>query len=206
MTAAARRKLPMIFLASRSPRSKLLLAEAGLKFRTVPSAHEEVIHEGLSPEDNALWNALLKCSRAQIPAAVWGGPKRASVRAGRAVVLAADTLIDFRGKVVVKPRDPADAERILRSFSGRTHTVITAVALKDPSEDRYRTFTVKSRVTFKKLSLQQIRSYLDLGEYAGKAGAYGYQGRGRRLVLRVRGSETNVIGLPMERLKKLWRL
>ncbi len=106
----------------------------------------------------------------------------------------------LKGKVIIKPRDRADAVRILRGFSGRTHTVITAVALKVLATGRFRTFTVKSRVTFKKLSSAQISAYLDTGEYKDKAGAYGYQEKGRALVAKVRGSETNVIGLPMEKL------
>lgn len=179
----------MIFLASQSPRRKILLKEAGYRFQTAPSAHEEIIHANLSPEDNALWNALLKCSRAR-------------VRARKGIVLAADTLIDFKGKIVIKPINQADAERILKAFSNKTHVVITAVALKNLATGRFATFTVRSRVTFKKLSLKQIRDYLKSGEYADKAGAYGFQGEGSRLVARVRGSKTNVIGLPMERLKR----
>lgn len=179
----------MIFLASQSPRRKFLLEKAGYDFRTVPSAHEEVIHDELSPEDNAVWNALLKCSRTRV-----SGP--------RGIVLAADTLIDFKGKVVIKPRDRADAARILQAFSDKTHTVITAVALKNLATGRYRTFAVRSRVTFKKLSYRKIQEYLDLGEYGDKAGAYGFQGEGKGLVRRVSGSETNVVGLPMERLRR----
>ena len=177
----------MIFLASHSPRRKSLLRQAGYRFRTVPSAHEEIIHDTLSPEDNALWNALLKCSRAR-------------VRARKGIILAADTLIDFEGKTIIKPTDPADAERILTGFSGRTHVVITAVALKNLATGRFRTFVVRSRVTFRELPLRAIRNYLELGEYADKAGAYGFQGKGEKLVRRVRGSRSNVVGLPMERL------
>jgi septum formation protein len=179
----------MIYLASRSPRRKFLLKKAGLRFKVVSSAHDEVMHEGLSPEDNAVWNALLKCSCARVPAKT-------------GMVLSADTLIDFKGRPVIKPRDRADAAKMLKAFSGRTHTVITAVALKDLATARYRTFVVKSRVTFKKLTAAQITVYLDTGEYADKAGAYGYQEKGRELVSKVSGSETNVIGLPMERLTK----
>lgn len=180
----------MIFLASQSPRRKFLLKEAGIRFSAVPSAHEEIMHPQLSPEDNALWNALLKCSRARVPAGRKG------------IVLAADTLIDFKGKAVIKPRNRADAERMLGAFAGRTHKVITAVAMKNLRTGRYRTFVVRSRVTFKKLSSKTIREYLDTGEYADKAGAYGYQEKGRALVQRVKGSQTNVIGLPMEQLKR----
>jgi len=190
----------VIYLASQSPRRKTLLAEAGLKFMTVPSSHDEVIHPNLSPEDNALWNALLKCSRAKLLAAGQTGRNKGSRYSRADVVLAADTLIDFKGKVIIKPRDRADAVRILKGFSGRTHTVITSVALKVLATGRFRTFCVKSRVTFKKLSTAQISAYLETGEYKDKAGAYGYQEHGRSLVSRVRGSETNVIGLPMERL------
>lgn len=181
----------MIYLASQSPRRRDLLKAAKLSFKLVPSEHEEIIHSNLSPEDNALWNALLKCSRARIPA-----------RANCGWVLGADTLIDFKKRVVIKPKDRKDAERILRGFSGKTHTVITAVALKDLGTGRYRTFVEKSRVTFKKLSTAQIRAYLDTGEHADKAGAYGYQEKGRALVARVSGLESTVIGLPLERLLK----
>lgn len=186
----------MIYLASQSPRRKSLLKEHGIKFKIIPSAHEEIIHPTLTPEDNALWNALLKCSRAQI-----------NGRTPHGIVLAADTLIDYKGRVVIKPIDRSDAERILRGFSGKTHTVITAVALKNLATNRFCTFTVLSRVTFNKLTPKAIQAYLDTGEYADKAGAYGYQEYGNQLVKRVQGSKTNVIGLPMERvLKELTRL
>lgn len=187
----------MIYLASRSPRRRDLLTQADLRYRCVASAHEEVMHAGLSPEDNALWNALLKCSRARVPSA--------AVKAGRGIVLGADTLIDFKGKCVIKPKDRADAARILARFAGRTHTVITAVALKSLATGRYRTFAVRSFVTFNKLSSVQIQAYLDTGEYKDKAGAYGYQKHGRALVARVRGSRSNVIGLPLERLLTVLR-
>lgn len=179
----------MIFLASQSPRRQSLLKEAKRAFQTVPSGHEEMIHAEISAEDNALWNALLKCSRAK-------------VRARRGIVLGADTLIDFKGQIVIKPKDRADARRMLTAFAGKTHTVITAVALKNLATGRFRTFSVRSRVTFKPLTAEKIESYLDTGEYADKAGAYGFQEEGKRLVRRVRGSHTNVIGLPMERLLK----
>jgi septum formation protein len=187
----------MIFLASLSPRRRDLLSQAGLRYRCIPSAHEEIMHAALSPEDNALWNALLKCSRASVPSA--------AARQRRGIVLAADTLIDFKGQAVIKPKDRNDAARMLARFAGRTHTVITAVALKDLSAGCYKTFTVKSKVTFKKLSAKQIQSYLDTGEYKDKAGAYGYQEHGRALVARVRGSESNVIGLPLEQLLTVLR-
>jgi septum formation protein len=176
----------MIYLASKSPRRKSLLKEAGFAYQIRQSRYIERAIPRATPEDHALIHAVGKAHGAKLPA--------------RGVILAADTLIEFKGQVVGKPKSRAQAKQFLIKFSGKTHTVITGVCLK--SGRRCKTFCVKSKVRFRELSDALIEAYLKTGEYRDKAGAYGYQGYGNALVQKVTGSRTNVIGLPMERLKR----
>jgi len=164
----------------------MLLKKAGIPFAVVRSAHRERLLPRESPAENALRNAAGKARKAR----------------ARGLILGADTLIAFRGKIIGKPKNRAEARRILKAFSGKTHAVLTAVALRNTSGGPLRSFIVKSSVTFRELGPEKIEAYLDTGEYKDKAGGYGFQEEGRKLVRRVRGSRTNVIGLPMERLKR----
>jgi len=177
-----------IYLASQSPRRKQLLKEAGIRFTVVKSKYKEKTLPRLSAAQNAVCHAIQKGQRVK------------KLNAG--IILAADTLIAFEGRIIGKPKNRKDARRILQQFSRRTHEVITGVAIRNCQTDKSKTFFVRSKVTFKKLSSPQIEAYLNTGEYRDKAGAYGYQEKGRALVRSVRGSRTNVIGLPMERFKK----
>lgn len=112
-------------------------------------------------------------------------------------VLGADTIVVLEGDVLGKPRDEAHALELLRALAGKTHSVLTGVALVAPTGADERLF-VESRVTFRAAEDQELRDYLTLGESLDKAGAYALQGAGRRFVTRVEGDESNVIGLPLE--------
>ncbi len=114
---------------------------------------------------------------------------------GQKPVLGADTIVVFEQEVLEKPRDFADAQRILQLLSGNTHTVMTAVALS--SEQGCEVVLVNSQVTFRKLTPEEISRYWQTGEPADKAGAYGIQGIGGKFVSHLSGSYSAVVGLPL---------
>jgi septum formation protein len=110
-------------------------------------------------------------------------------------VLAADTTLELDGEIIGKPRDAQDAAAILRRLSGRTHRVLTAVAVAD--EDRLEETLSASEVSFRELADEEIRRYVLTGEPMDKAGAYGIQGRAALFVREIRGSYTGIMGLPL---------
>ena len=145
--------------------------------------------------------AAVALDKARAVAREWTG--------GPAVVLGADTEVVLDGRYLGKPRDAADAARMLRHLSGRTHEVVTGLALVAAPSGREETLAVTTRVTMIDAGLGEIAAYVATGEPLDKAGAYAIQGQGARLVARVDGCFTNVIGLPVEttrRLLKRWGL
>jgi septum formation protein len=116
----------------------------------------------------------------------------------RRFVLGSDTIVVLDGVVFGKPRDEQDAFRLLRQLSGRRHRVITGVAVVDSSDLRTWQRAVESCVTMRPASDEELKRYIATGEPLDKAGAYAVQGTGRQLVAKIEGSETNVIGLPLE--------
>ena len=132
---------------------------------------------------------------------VWNAARKA-VRVSQlvpdTVVLAADTLVTIEGEVLGKPADMADAVSMLRRLSGRAHEVWTAVCIRYAARRKTRTFREMSRVHFRALDEEAIRSYLAKIEPLDKAGAYAAQGHGAEIIERIDGSYTNVVGLPME--------
>ena len=168
----------MLTLASASPRRRSLLASAGVAFEVRPADVDESVLPGEPPRIYARRVALEKAH------AVDGTH-----------VLAADTVVALDGAVLGKPADRAEACRTLAALSGRTHTVYTAVALR--VGPRVHTRTCATRVRFRALTDAEIASYVDTGEPFDKAGGYGIQGHGGALVDHLRGSYTNVIGLPL---------
>ncbi len=176
-----------LLLASQSPRRRELLAHAGVSFETFAPDIDEVPKRGESPV------AMVKrLARAKALAAI----DRARAT-GCAVVIASDTTVARGAKVMNKPRDDRDAARMLRALSGVRHAVHTAVSVLDVARGRARTFVVSTRVTFRRLSSEDVRRYVASGEGRDKAGAYAIQGIGAGLIERIEGSYTNVIGLPL---------
>lgn len=170
--------MPLI-LASASPRRRDLLSSAGVSFTVSPADVDESVHPGEAPAAYALRVAVEKARRGDAAAAV----------------LAADTVVDLDGAVLGKPADAAEAAATLRRLSGRVHRVHTAVVLR--IGDAITHMRITSEVQFRPLSDAEIAAYVATGEPADKAGAYGIQGAGMGLVHAVRGSYTNVIGLPL---------
>jgi septum formation protein len=139
--------------------------------------------------------AAVALDKARAVAREWTG--------GPAVVLGADTEVVLDGRYLGKPRDAADAARMLRALSGRTHEVVTGLALVDAPSGREETLAVTTRVTMIDAGDDEIAAYVATGEPLDKAGAYAVQGLGARLVARVDGCFTNVVGLPVETTRRL---
>ena len=173
-----------LILASTSPRRRALLAAAGIEFELAESGVEEARLAGEPAAKFALRMAEDKALAV-------------SRRAGGALVLGADTVVECGGEILGKPHDHADAHRMLRMLSGRFHTVVTAFALvRDGRIVESRAVT--SRVRFRDLGDDEIDAYIRTGEPMDKAGAYGIQAEGAGLVVEVEGERDNVMGLPVE--------
>jgi septum formation protein len=183
--ADAAEPAPRLVLASASPRRRDLLARLGL----VPVVRPAHVDETPHPDEPAAdLVARLAATKAAASAAL-GDP------ADDEVVLAADTEVVVDGVVLGKPRDRQDAAAMLRRLSGRSHEVLTGIAVRRGSISRIAQVTTEVR--FRTLTDAEVDWYLRTGEPDGKAGAYALQGGGAVLVERIVGSDTNVIGLPL---------
>ncbi len=182
-----------IYLASESPRRAQLLAQLGVTHRPLlPGRGEntetlEAVRSAELPLDYVRRVALLKL----------GAARRRLARAGlpEAPILCADTTVALGRRILGKPRDAAHAAEMLRALSGRTHRVMTAVAVSAGRENLLATSI--SRVRFADLSETTIRRYIESGEPHGKAGAYAVQGRIAAWIEHLEGSYTGVMGLPL---------
>lgn len=172
-----------LILASGSPRRRELLTQAGLAFSLRPADADETLC-GCIPPEAAVTTLALRKARA----AFQNDPQE--------IILAADTVVALGRHIFGKPAGRTEAADMLRALSGKTHQVYTGVCLyKD--ETALDVFFAKTDVTFYTLSDAEIADYLDTGEYADKAGAYGIQGLGGVLVEKIAGDFYNVVGLPL---------
>lgn len=186
---------PRIYLASRSPRRRELLTQIGVRFellmfrgvpREDPDVDEAVLPDE-TPEDYVVRVTLAKAQ---------AGVRR--IRERHLIphpVLAADTTVEIEGNVIGKPEHEADAVAILQRLSGRTHRVLTAVALSDNGSTEH--LLSISEVRFRPLGSEEIRRYVASGEPLDKAGAYGIQGRAAVFIEEIKGSYTGIMGLPL---------
>ena len=183
----------MLILASASPRRRELLTQAGFTFQVHP-AH---IPEDPRPnEDPIAYVVRLAREKAET---VFAEVTRAAASdqriSGAPQVLGADTTVTLDNHILGKPEDSADAARMLRMLSGRTHRVITGVALV--TAERTEVAAEVTGVTFRTLSDEDIAGYVATGEPMDKAGAYAIQGRAARWIPRIQGDYFNVVGLPL---------
>ncbi len=175
-----------LVLASASPRRRQLLAQIGLTFRVRESDVDErpLLSAAGDPEWLTRGLALAK-----------------AMAVGRhetdALVLAADTVVVLDGEILGKPRDAVEAQAMLSRLQGRTHRVVTGVAVLDAATGRSRTAAEETRVTLRALTPEEIAAYVAGGEPLDKAGAYAVQGLGAVLVTRIEGCFYNVVGLPL---------
>lgn len=177
-----------LILASSSSRRAEILRDAGLPFTVLSSAVDETSYPGEAPHDLV---QRLAVAKAELVAARAVGP---------AIVIGADTEVTLDGHIFGKPRSSDDARRMLEKLSGRTHSVLTGVALiRLPDAERI-TFVETTLVHFSVLSSNEITRYLATGEPHDKAGAYAIQGHAGRYIPRIEGCYFNVVGLPLARL------
>lgn len=176
---------PRLLLASSSPRRRELLTEAGVEFDVLSPEVLESESPALSIRELTTLNATRKALAV------------ARARPG-SVVLAADTLVALDGHVIGKPADMDEAFAIVRRLSGREHQVCTSVFICGPEPHHTHSFYVISHVQFRTLAHAEIAAYLAKINPLDKAGAYAAQGHGREIIERIRGSYTNVVGLPIE--------
>lgn len=180
-------------LASASPRRQKLLHQIGLAFDVDASAVDETASDGLTPSELAAFLALRKAANV-------------ALRHPQALTLGADTIVVYDARILNKPADAADARRMLRTLSGRTHVVHTGIALVHPPSNRRVTITESTEVTFAEMDDDEIASYVRTGSPMDKAGAYGIQDdRGALFVSRIVGDYYNVVGLPLHRFYRTIR-
>jgi septum formation protein len=184
-----------IYLASRSPRRRELLAHIGVKFhlllfRDRPETDPEVTEEPKPGESPGEY--VLRLARAKAEA---GWRRLVQRNLPRAPVLAADTTVALGGHIFGKPADRREAAEMLAALSGQRHEVLTAVGLK--YEERLETALSVSEVQFRTLAPKEIRDYVASGECDDKAGAYAIQGRAAKFVAEIRGSHSGIVGLPL---------
>ena len=177
---------PRVILASASPRRRELLSLIGLAHEVRPADVDETLIAGESPRMYADRLARSKALAVACP---------------EAVVIGCDTIVVVDGEVLGKPVDASDATRMLRLLSGRSHLVMTAVAVAFGG--RMLSEVVQVGVTFRRLGAAETAAYIDTGEPMDKAGAYGIQGYGATIVDRVDGDYFAVMGLPLNRLVRL---
>lgn len=177
-----------LILASTSPRRADLLRESGISFRVEAPQVEEWSAQDfpeIQPGELARGNARRKA-------------RAVAERHPGQPVLAADTIVVCEGRVLGKPADEEVARQMLAWLSGRTHEVVTAVVLVLSDGKKIRESVVRTRVKFRELAATEVESYVREIDVLDKAGGYALQDGGDRLVERVEGSRSNVIGLPME--------
>ncbi|HEV2215728.1 MAG TPA: Maf family protein [Terracidiphilus sp.] len=174
-----------LILASNSPRRRELLRNAGFEFDVRPSGIEESRLPDESPED--FTRRLARDKALDVARQSEAG----------SLVLGADTVVAVDGQILEKPVDAVDAARMLRTLSGRTHRVITAVCLIRAPERVLAWRHETTAVTFRKLTNEEIENYVASGEPFDKAGGYAIQGLASRFVPRVEGCYFNVVGLPV---------
>jgi len=173
-----------LILASASPRRRELLTQAGFRFEVIP-AH---INEDVRPDEDPI-AYVIRLAREKARAV------REQLNDAQAIVLGADTTVTLDGHILAKPEDPADAIRMLRMLSGRTHRVITGVAVA--TADGTEVAAEVTGVQFVTLREEEIADYVSTGEPMDKAGAYGIQGYAARWIPRIEGCYFNVVGLPV---------
>lgn len=201
-------QLSTLVLASGSPRRRELLAYLTPDFRIVVTDAEEY-DRSLPPGGVAVLPAVAVPPEQHPVLMAWRKANAACTEAPSSVIIGADTIVVLDGTVLGKPRDPDHARWMLRQLSGRAHIVYTGLAViqQAAAGDKHVQYdVVASDVTIAELSDEVIDDYVATGEPLDKAGAYGVQGLGGRLVQQVIGSYTNVVGLPLPALHRLLQI
>lgn len=185
-----------LLLASKSPRRKEILSNAGYTFKIISSPFDETeVDLSKDPVQGVCDIAFKKATTAF--------DTLSECEKKEAVVLGADTIVVCDGEVLLKPRDEADSFAALKKLSDRTHQVYTAVSLV--SAESVETSVSTTDVCFYSLTDEEITEYIASGECADKAGSYGIQGKGALLVKKIDGDYYNVVGLPISKTVRMLR-
>lgn len=187
---------PQIILASASPRRAALLQQIGLPFRLRPSRLDE---EGGWVESGGEAPETVACRLAQAKA------EDVAAQVERGLIIGADTIVVCEGIIFGKPRDAAEAQDMLLRLAGRTHSVVTGVAVVDARTGRVEAAAAVTQVRMRGFDAVEAAAYVATGEPLDKAGAYAIQGRGALLVEGIEGDYSNVVGLPLPTLAALLR-
>jgi septum formation protein len=183
-----------IILASASPRRRELLTQIGLKFEIMPS-HKEEVMSGVSPAQTVMELAVQKAEDIF---------EQTTAEKDEVLVIGADTVVAVDENILGKPKDEADALRMLLLLQGRTHQVYTGVCLKTSGKSQV--FYGKTDVSMYPASEEELRAYIRTGEPMDKAGSYAIQGLGSVFIREIHGDYNNVVGLPVaeiwQRLRK----
>lgn len=176
-----------VILASASPRRLALLQQIGISAEVCPADFDEVSGSAVQAEDVVLANALGKCKAV------------VKIKGDNMPVIAADTVVVAEGVILGKPQDAEEAVKMLKQLSGKTHKVLTGIAIAYAGEILAE--VCETKVVFRELSEDEIKQYVATGEPLDKAGAYGIQGKGAVLVEKIDGCYNNVVGLPLTRMQ-----
>jgi septum formation protein len=182
-----------LILASRSPRRAEILRNAGFVFDVHPTHTDETRRPDEAAEDYVRRIAQAKAHAAH---------EQLRATDEQAIVIAADTVVLAEGQILTKPQDAGDARRMLRMMSGKSHELLTGLAVLRLPDGAETLHIEKTRVDLLPISDEETESYLRTGESFDKAGAYGIQGVAGRFVARIEGCYFNVMGLPLSRV---WR-
>jgi septum formation protein len=181
--------LPPVILASASPRRRELLRELEIEFDILPSDVEESEGEQLTASEISQLNAYRKA-------------RAISKKCPDALVMGMDTVVALGARLFGKPADFDAAVRMLEELQGTTHVVVTGVCLVHLRTHRQKLFAERTEVTFRKLTRDEIKEYLRRIDPTDKAGGYAVQEHGDEVVRKISGSYSNVVGLPLERLRQ----
>ena len=174
-----------VILASASPRRLALLQQIGIEAKVCPADFDEVSGSAVQAEDVVLANAIGKCKAV------------VKIKGDSLPVIAADTVVVAEGVILGKPQNEEDAVEMLKQLSGKTHKVMTGIAVSYAGEMLAE--VCETEVVFRELTDEEIKKYVATGEPLDKAGAYGIQGMGAVLVEKIDGCYNNVVGLPLTR-------
>jgi septum formation protein len=176
-----------IILASASPRRKEILRKTGLHFSTCTSEYKEDINLSLKPRTLAKFLSRKKA-------------ETVAHKYKNAIIIAADTFIVFKNRLLGKPQTGKEAAKMLNMLNGKAHSVITGFTIMDTASKKILSRSVETKVYFKKLGRKEINAYVRSKEPLDKAGAYAIQGLGSVFIERIEGDFLNVVGLPLRAL------
>lgn len=179
-----------LILASESPGRKKVLEDAGFTFEVIPSNFEEDMTMPLSPAELTLYLSQ-------------GKARSVAVNQKDSIVIGADTVGVFDNTVLGKPHTAENSHRMLKMLSGNIHSMITGLTVIDTRTGKEICKSIETKIWFREIPMEEIVEYTASGEALKKAGAYAYQAGGRKFVDRIEGSESNIIGLPMESLREV---